>query len=225
MDYRFVSQAIHRARKIGTLIAFVAALYSTSSSAQGIPVISVSELAQDVLVVKNLEAEITQMTQQYDALTGNRSLGQILNSPSLTSYLPSQWQSVYMEVKSGQLQGLSSAAQQIVTQEGMTSNTTTQQRVNDTLAANKAMTMQSYQACAARLQNIQNLMQQSNLTQDPAAKADLQNRLASENAMIQNEQTRLNLASHLQDVETTLAQKQDAETFQQQLMGDASPTP
>jgi type IV secretion system protein VirB5 len=223
MQSRFAFQGIRRAQKIGALIALIAALQSTSSSAQGIPVISVSELAQDLLVVKNLETQITQMTQQYDALTGNRSLGQILNNPSLTSYLPSQWQSVYTEVKSGQLQGLTSAAQQVANQEGMTSNTATQQRYNDTLAANKAITMQAYQASADRLQNIQSLMQQSDLTQDPAAKADLQNRLASENAMIQNEQTRLNLASHLQDVETTLAQKQDAESFQQRIMGDASP--
>jgi type IV secretion system protein VirB5 len=193
--------------------------------AQGIPVISTSELAQDLAMAKSLQSQLTTMENQYTALTGNRGLGQIFNNPSLTSYLPSQWQSVYGEVRSGQLQGLTSAAQQIESQEGMTANTTTQQRYNDTLATNKAMAMQAYQASADRLQNIQNLMQQSDTTQDPAAKADLQNRLQSENAMIQNEQTKLNLMTQLQQAEEKLAEKQDADSFKNTLMGNTSQTP
>jgi type IV secretion system protein VirB5 len=217
-------KSVRRARQIAFLTGCVVALYGAPSFAQGIPVISVSELAQDLVMAKSLQSQLVTMQSQYTSLVGNRNLGQILNNPSLTSYLPSQWQSVYTQVKSGQLQGLTSAAQQVESQEGMTANSPTQQRYNDVLATNKAITMQAYQSSADRLQNIQNLMQQSDLTQDPAAKADLQNRLQSENAMIQNEQTRLNLASHLQDVETTLAQKQAAESFRSQMMGDAAPT-
>jgi type IV secretion system protein VirB5 len=196
-----------------------ALLFGPGAFAQGIPVISVSELAQDLLVVQNLKSQLTSMTAQFNALTGNRSLGQILNNPSLVNYLPSQWQSVYSQVKSGQLQGLSSAATQVMNDEGMTSTTTTQSRYNETLASNKAMTMAAYQSSADRLTNIQSLMQQSDLTQDPAAKADLQNRLSAENAMIQNEQTRLNLMVQLQKQEQELAQKQDSDSFQTMLMG------
>lgn len=212
------------ARQIVVLTGCVIALHSVPSSAQGIPVISTTELAQDLAMAKSLQSQLTTMQDQYTSLIGNRGLGQILNNPSLTSYLPSQWQSIYSQVKSGQLQGLSSAAQQIESQEGMSAGSTSQQRYNDVLATNKAITMQAYQSSADRLQNIQNLMQQSDATQDPAAKADLQNRLQSENAMIQNEQTRLNLASHLQDVEATLAQKQAAESFRSQMMGDTAPS-
>ena len=43
-----------------------------------------------------------------------------------------------------------------------------QQRYYDTLAANKAMNEQAYSATMARLNNIQALMRQSNMTQDPA---------------------------------------------------------
>jgi len=213
--------------QIVTLVgcAIVLEGHFTPAHAQGIPVISVSELAQDLAMAKDLQSQLVTMTDQYNALTGNRGFGQILNNPSLTSYLPSQWQSVYSQVKFGQLQGLSSAAQQIESQEGMTANTPSQQRYNDTLATNKAMATEAYQASADRLQNIQNLMQQSDLTQDPAAKADLQNRLLSENAMIQNEQTRLNLMGQLQQAEEKLAEKQDADTFKSTLMGSASQTP
>lgn len=203
---------------LGSMVVGVM-FFSPGTFAQGIPVISVSELAQDLLVVQNLKSQLTSMTAQFNALTGNRSLGQILNNPTLVNYLPSQWQSVYSQVKSGQLQGLSSAATQVMSDEGMTSTTTTQARYNQTLASNKAMTMAAYQSSADRLTNIQSLMQQSDLTQDPAAKADLQNRLSAENAMIQNEQTRLNLMMQLQKQEEELALKQDSDSFQNMLMG------
>lgn len=208
---------------VGLLIAGSVA-FSQDAFAQGIPVISVSELAQDLLVVENLKSQLVSMKTQLTALTGNRSLGQIMNNPTLVNYLPSQWQSVYSQVKSGQLQGLSSAATQIMSDEGMTSNTTSQARYNQTLASNKAMTMAAYQASADRLTNIQSLMQQSDLTEDPAAKADLQNRLSAENAMIQNEQTRLSLMQHLQDQEAQLAAKQNGESFQKTIMGGTSST-
>jgi type IV secretion system protein VirB5 len=225
--HKNVKNLLSQIRQIVTLVGCVLAIEGqfAPAHAQGIPVISVSELAQDLVMAKNLQSQLVTMTDQYNALTGNRGFGQILNNPSLTSYLPSQWQSVYSQVKSGQLQGLSSAAQQIESQEGMTANTPSQQRYNDTLATNKAMATQAYQASADRLQNIQNLMQQSDLTQDPAAKADLQNRLLSENAMIQNEQTKLNLMGQLQQAEEKLAEKQDADTFKNTLMGSASQTP
>ena len=219
-----ISKSVGLARGFVLFAGCLIALQGTPSYAQGIPVISVSELAQDLVMAKSLQSQLVTMQSQYTSLVGNRGLGQILNNPSLTSYLPSQWQSVYTQVKSGQLQGLSSAAQQVEAQEGMSASTPNQQRYNDVLATNKALTMQAYQSSADRLQNIQNLMQQSDLTQDSAAKADLQNRLQSENAMIQNVQTRLNLASHLQEVEATLAQKQAAESFRSQMMGDAAPT-
>src|SRR5471032_3393705 len=204
------------ARAITTsAVALVIATPAVNTYAQGIPVISVAELAQDVIMAGQLEQQVQTMEQQYTtmttqltALTGNRSLGQILNNPALRSYLPDQWESIYSQVTSGTLSGISSAAKQIESDEGMTATTPGQQRYNDTLAANKAMSMQAYQANLSRLQNIKSLMQQSDATQDPAAKADLQNRLQSENAMIQNEQTRLNLMGQLQQAEEKLAAQQ-----------------
>jgi type IV secretion system protein VirB5 len=223
MKYDKAANPFASVRQLVSIVSVLAALTGGAAHAQGIPVISVSELAEDVMMAKNLESQVTTMSNQYSALTGNRGYGQIFNNPSLSNYLPAQWQSVYSQVQSGQLQGLSTSAQQILNSEGMTAATPTQQRYNDTLATNKAMTMQAYQASQNRLQNIQNLMQQSNVTQDPAAKADLQNRLLSENAMIQNEQTKLNLMTQLQQAEEKLSEKQDAENFKSVMMGDATP--
>ena len=81
------------------------------------------------------------------------------------------------------------------------------------MAANKAMTMQAYDATLARVNNINALMAKADTTMDTKAAADLQNRMASENAMIQNEQIRLNLLAQLQVAETQLANEQRAREF------------
>jgi type IV secretion system protein VirB5 len=210
--------------KMRVAVACLLTALGMAANAQGIPTISAAELAQDVLMAQQLQQQLQTMAQQYQtmtqqltALTGNRSLGQILNDPSLHNYLPASWTSIYSQVSNGQLSGISSAAQQIEAAEGMTANTPGQQRYNDTLAANKAMSMQAYQQTASELQNIANLMQQSDLTQDPAAKADLQNRLQSENAMVQNEQTRLNLMGQLEKAEEQLADQQAQQELHNQI--------
>src|ERR1700709_1042872 len=128
---RNVSKRAGLACQVGMLAGCAIALTVASSFAQGIPVSRVSELAQDLTMAKSLQSQLATMQSQYTSLVGNRGLGQILNNPSLTSYLPSQWQSVYSQVKSGQLHGLSSAAQQVEAQEGMTASTLNQQRYND----------------------------------------------------------------------------------------------
>ena len=204
------------------VVAIASALCLSTASATGIPVLDVSNLAQAMLMVQNLMQQLEQMKSQYDAMTGNRGYGNILNDPTLRSYLPDQWQAVYDQVKNGSLQGISNAAQQIAKSEGLTgASTAGQQRYYDTLAANKAMTMQAYSATLSRLNNIQSLMQQSNLTQDPAAKADLQNRWAAEYTMVQNEQTRLNLMSQLQQTEMRLAVEQREREAKREFLGAA----
>ncbi|MGM3412458.1 P-type DNA transfer protein VirB5 [Ralstonia sp. R-29] len=202
------------------LIALAGAMYLSTANATGIPVLDVSNLGQAVLMVQNLKAQIDQLKSEYEALTGNRGLGTILNDPRLRSYLPDQWQAVYDHVKSGNLQGISNAALQIAASEGLTgASTAGQQRYYDVIAANKAMAMQAYNATLARLNNIQALMQQSNLTQDPAAKADLQNRWSAEYTMVQNEQTRLNLMSQLQQSELRLAEEQREREAKREFLG------
>ena len=81
------------------------------------------------------------------------------------------------------------------------------------MAANKAMTMQAYDATLARVKNIDSLMAKADTTMDTKAAADLQNRMAAENAMIQNEQIRLNLLAQLQVVEAKLATEQRSREF------------
>jgi type IV secretion system protein VirB5 len=184
------------------------------SPTPGYPVSNLGEFAQGTLMLKRLFDEVTAQQAQLKALTSNYGTGQILNSPSLHNYLPDQWQSIYSQAKGGSLGGISASMKNIEDQENTTNAATpAQQRYDDTLATNKAVLMQAYQANLARLNNIQSLMAQSNATQDASAKADLQNRLLAEQAMIQNEQSRLNVTAQLQQQETALADEQRSQEF------------
>lgn len=163
---------------------------------------------------QQMTGQISQMKSQYASMTGSRGLGQINNNPSLRTYLPDQWTGIYDKVKSGNLSGISSVASGIYSSEGFDSNAIgARRRQDEILAANKAMAMRSYDQTQARLNNINALMAQADATQDMKAAADLQNRVAAENAMIQNEQIRLNLAAQLQLAEAKLADAQRAREF------------
>jgi type IV secretion system protein VirB5 len=158
--------------------------------------------------------QITHLKNQYEALTGNRGLGRILNNPALRTYLPDQWAPIYDQVRRGQLQGVSSMASSVYTAESFDPNATGgRKRQLEVLAANKAIAMQAYDASLNRVNNINALMQQADATGDMKAAADLQNRMAAENALIQNEQIRLNLATQLQQAEFKLAEEQRQREF------------
>ncbi|MES2206790.1 MAG: P-type DNA transfer protein VirB5 [Pseudomonadota bacterium] len=193
----------------------VSLMFCTANSvfAIGIPVADVDGLVQAIATVNQLKQQVESLKKQYDAITGTRNLGDILNNPALREYLPSDWANIYDKVQSGQYKGLSGAATAIKDAEKLYGTSTGQQRVYDTLASNKAMTQTAYQNTIDRLNNIQSLMKQINSANDTKAAADLQNRIASENAMIQNEQTRLNLMVQLQQAEMKLAEQQQAREF------------
>ncbi|WP_321899462.1 type IV secretion system protein [Paraburkholderia heleia] len=214
-----VSTALWVLTRRGLLIVVLLCVALTTH-AQGVPTISPAELAQQMTMVQKLVQQIQNQEDQIRAMTGNSGLGMIANNPALRSYLPEEWQDIYAQAKAGSLSGVSSSMLAIEQQEGMAGATTPgQQRFYDTLAANKAMNEQAYSAITARFSNIESLMQQSNLTQDPTEKADLQNRLAAEEAMVANDQTRLQLTANLQREELRLAEEQRDREFKSIFLG------
>lgn len=202
-------------------ILFVAS--AAHAQGVGVPTISPAELVQQMEMVQQLVRQVQNQEAQFQAITGNSSIGMMLNDPSLRNYLPEEWQDIYSQAKSGSLSGISSTMQSIEQQEGMTGAATAgQQRYYDTLAANKAMNEQAYSAIMARFSNIQSLMQQANLTQDPTEKADLQNRMTAEEALVTNDQTRLQLTAKLQEDELKLAQEQRDREFDNAFVGNTN---
>jgi type IV secretion system protein VirB5 len=170
--------------------------------------------------VEQMASQIDQMKQQYQSITGSRGLGTIMNNPALRDYLPEDWQQVYDSVQSGGYAGLSGRAAQIYNDrkvyDACSQFMTTQQRTSCQAQAvkpsqDKAFALDSYDAAKGRLRQIDQLMGKINDTADPKAIAELQGRISAEQAMIQNEQTKLQMYQMAAQAEDRLQRQRQRE--------------
>ena len=171
-------------------------------------------------ITDQMVSQIDQMKQQYAAVTGARGMGELFNNPQLRDYLPQDWQGVYDSVKSGGYAGLSGRAESIYDNnkvyDACASFVSNEQRTNCEAQAvkgaqDKAFALDAYDAAKNRLSQIDRLMRQINQTQDPKAIAELQGRIAAEQAMIQNEQTKLQMYQMVAAAEDRLQQQRQKE--------------
>ncbi|EFM56042.1 P-type DNA transfer protein VirB5 [Brucella inopinata] len=213
------------------ILSFAFALTVTSTAHAQLPVTDASSIAQNLAhhleemvkfaeQIEQLRLQLQQQRQQLSALTGARGLGDILRDPTLRSYLPHNWRNLYEAVMSG---GYLAAA-------GETAMLLRKSQVYDSCASisdkdqriaceakvvkplqDKVMTSNAYDATDKRLQEIESLMQEINKTEDPKAIAELQGRIESENAMIQNEDTRLHLYKQMAEAQDKILDQRQHE--------------
>ncbi|MCW5589661.1 MAG: P-type DNA transfer protein VirB5 [Legionellales bacterium] len=176
---------------------------------------AVMKAAEEVAELKNqiaiLQNEYQQIQTTYHSMTGNRGMGNLYVNPTFQNALPDQWQTVYRNGTP-----ISEQAQHILQEEANTiqgmnvsdAQHYIQQRQLQTAADNKAMGEMAYQGMMSRLNNIESLLASINKTQDPKDIAELQARIASEQAIVQNEQTKLTLMQNLQRSEQQLIDEQ-----------------
>ncbi|HEP9428498.1 TPA: P-type DNA transfer protein VirB5 [Pseudomonas aeruginosa] len=192
--------------------AVLAALCAGTANAQ-IPVTDGASIAKQVAnqietmakwktQYEQMTQSIDQMKQEYASITGSRGLGTILNNPALRDYLPKDWQGVYDAVKNGGYDGLSGRGAQIYADNKVFDScafisTDDAKKACEARAVkpsqDKAAALDAYDAAKGRLAQIDQLMSKINETTDPKAIAELQARIGAEQAMIQAEQTKLNL--------------------------------
>lgn len=190
----------------------LSALMSSVAFAQ-IPVTDVASIGQQTMAqietiakwkmqYDQMISQIDQAKQQYDSLTGSRGLGNIMNDPALRDYLPADWQGVYDNVRNGGYNGLSGRGASVYNANKIFDScaymTIADQRTACEARAVKAsqdkgFALDAYDAAKSRINQIDQLMGKINQTQDPKAIAELQGRIAAEQANIQNEQTKLQL--------------------------------
>jgi type IV secretion system protein VirB5 len=187
--------------------------------AQGIPVYDSFGGAQQIQQVaswaKQLQAMASQYQQlesQFKALTGARGYGNIFNNPLLQQYLPAEWQQVYRQ--SGSLTGGAQAVRQQI------GDTRSCSMIADTRArascqAALATPYQSYDVFQNALAianqkpaQIQSLISAIETTDDPKAIAELQARIAGEQAAMQNEMLKVQLSVQLAEAQNKLTAEQ-----------------
>lgn len=179
----------------------------------------VTNLAKYMQMIAQYKTQIDQLKQQYESLNGVRGLGQILDNPEFKNYLPTEWQDVYTRVQNGGYQGLTGTAQAIRDANALFDTCNAKTGADKTLceraaskgAQDKAFADEAFDKAKDRLTQIEGLMRQINMTQDPKAIAELQARIAAEGAAIQNEQTKMQLFALASQAEDRLIQQQRRE--------------
>lgn len=165
-------------------------------------------------------SQIEQAKQQYESITGSRGLGTIMNDPAMRDYLPSDWQAVYDSVKSGGYSGLTGTGKSVYNAnkiyDACAHFTDSQQRTScEALAVksaqDKGLALDAYEKAKSRINQIDKLMSKINDTSDPKAIAELQGRIAAEQANIQNEQTKLQMYQMVAAAEDRVQQQRQKE--------------
>lgn len=209
------------------VITVACSVFLSNSTYAQIPVTDGASIAQQVaaqvetiakwkMQYDQMTSQINQMKQQYESLTGSRGLGNILNNPALREYLPADWQGVYDAVKTGGYAGLSGRAQSIY-EDTKAFDACAHFKIADQRTAceaqavkgaqDKAFALDAYDKAKSRLNQIDQLMAKINDTPDPKAIAELQGRIAAEQAMIQNEQTKLQMYAMVAAAEDRLQEQ------------------
>jgi type IV secretion system protein VirB5 len=207
-----------RARLKVAAAALVWAAVSPMGHAQGIPVFDAQNVAQAIATVLQLEQEVQQEIQIYQSTVGTRGFGALLTNPVVANSLPSNWQGVYTAVQNGGYAGLTGSAQALRSaseiyncedQAGIDQQVC--QRALNKPFQDKAFGQQAYQTELQELNQIQSLMQQIDVTQDPKGVAELQARIQTETTAVSDEMTKMQLFRMLADTEDRLVAEQQSE--------------
>ncbi|WP_281661163.1 P-type DNA transfer protein VirB5 [Microvirgula aerodenitrificans] len=165
-------------------------------------------------------SQIEQAKKQYESLTGSRGMGNIMNNPALRDYLPADWQGVYDSVRNGGYAGLSGRGASVYAANKVFDSCQSVKAGDQRTACearavkasqDKGFALEAYDAAKSRINQIDQLMGKINQTQDPKAIAELQGRIAAEQANIQNEQTKLQLYAMVSAAEEKVQQQRQRE--------------
>jgi type IV secretion system protein VirB5 len=185
------------------------------ANAAGIPVFDAvaieNQIQQVVSWGKQLQAmkeQYSQQLAQFQALTGKRGFGNLLNDPKLRQYLPPEAQKVYNDIMRP-VQASSTAMCDGKIGEFLTMcQSEAKKHYIDRDNYEKA-----YDTATTEQAQIQGLIDQISNADDPKAIAELQARIAGEQAKIQNTVVQLQLSTQLAEVQNKLLQQQSHEAF------------
>lgn len=208
----------------------VSLLFGAGAANAGIPVIDVAglvqavqEVLQSIQQIENQIRQIEQMEAQVTAITGSRNLGAVLNNPALQNYIPPTATSLMTSIQSVGYSGLSGSARTMRDSQmtynclDRTGDARTQCQASLAIPyQQKAFMDDAMSSARGRIDQIQSLMQQINLTTDQKGVDEIQARIAAENALLQHEQTQISLARGAAEAQQRIAESRAREAQMQQ---------
>lgn len=208
---------------LSVVFALVLGLGSMQARA-GIPVIDAANLVQAIQQVMAWTQQYQQMAQQLASVTGDRGMQNVMPvSNTQRNYLPTDYQQLMQAVNgasssyaglSGQVQSIEAANAVLSSQQLAALSPSQQQTVlqgRQAAAMLSAMTQSAQQNSSQRFAGLQQLVSQIGATGDTKASADLQARIGAEQAMLANEQTKLQSLYQTAQAQQMLQQQQIAE--------------
>jgi type IV secretion system protein VirB5 len=178
-------------------------------AAHAIPVVDVGAIAQLVKQVSTMaqqlataRSQLAQAQQTLQSLTGSRGMERLLEG-TVRNYLPPDWAQLEAAIRegAGTYRALATEvrsaidANAVLTAGQLASLSATQRSQLDAARRSAAMlqvtTRQALAATSNRFASIQQLIDAIPRAQDPKAILDLQARIATEQGMLANEQTKL----------------------------------
>jgi type IV secretion system protein VirB5 len=205
---------------IGT--AVFAALYGTAS-AQGLPVIDVSAIAQAVQQLQQMQAQFEQLKQthtSFNKLTSMGDIAAILNKPEVRRALPPDFgaaQSALLGQNAGMGTEGFKASDGIYVSPASDYYTRQVNRQRDGIAGQKAIGQQMYDAASKRIDGIDTLRRQIGQAEDPKTIADLQARVGTEIAAANTDVLRMQALAMVVRAEEHQDSLRRAQDFEQSL--------
>lgn len=223
------------------LVLIFAALAGSQAANAGIPVIDAANLAnslqqviawgqqyeQMVQQINQLQAQITQAQQTFNSLNGIRGMASLVNNPALRTYLPPDWnQALNVMSSPGGYTGLSGSITAIrdaaklvnLADTGLDSGSSAGKAFvasQNQAATNRGLGEAGYASASNRITDIQTLLDKVNAAPDEKDILDLSARIQAEQAMVQNENTKLMIMTQLQQAQRDIAAQQAREISMQ----------
>jgi type IV secretion system protein VirB5 len=200
----------HLKRVLPVLACLMGLTVAPPSNAQWavVDVGAITQLIQEISYWKQqiqaMSSQLNQLQSTYNAMTGNRGMQNLLPiTPQTRNYLPTNWQGLMATLNglSGSYGVLSAqlnstlAANAILTPAQLSrlspQEQTQLQSSRNSAALMQATSQQALQASSQRFTSLQQLINAIPTATDQKGALDLQARIAAEQAMLQNEQTKI----------------------------------
>jgi len=207
---------LQRSEAIGTEIVHDPTNYARQAEILNHTMQQVSKATEQV---QKLTEQIQQMKQQYDqakqhyeSITGYKNFGEVHHNSDIKKSLPQELKSLY-QASQRSVSVLRGLIDTLTEEEKYTGSVADMQahiegRMEQANIIDKAVGLQAYEGAQARMERVEALMNEIKNTRDPKSIAELQARIAVEQAYIQNDMTKLQLVSQLQRSEQNLIEQQ-----------------
>lgn len=208
---------------------FVSAIFGMAPAHAQIPVTDaaaitksweghLAEIAKWADQLKAMERQYSQLKSQYDAITGSRGMGQLMNNAT-RQVLPDDFTQSYNRLMTLGKGGVSDDAQSIYNvikkldcSRYQDSNAKLQCQAQAYAEPENASYINgALEAAQQRAEQLRQLITQVDGATDLKAATDLSNRIAAEQSLLQNEQTLVNLALAQRQSQSSLVVQASAE--------------